>query len=31
VEARLPELMDLVVTELRELGVVVKNALPKAA
>ncbi|MFH0933706.1 MAG: HyaD/HybD family hydrogenase maturation endopeptidase [Pseudomonadota bacterium] len=31
VEARLPELMDLVVTELRELGVVVKDALPKAA
>lgn len=31
VEARLPELMDLVVTELRELGVVVKNAMPKAA
>jgi hydrogenase maturation protease len=31
VEARLPELMDLVVTELRELGVVVKNNLPKAA
>jgi hydrogenase maturation protease len=31
VEARLPELMDLVVTELRELGVVVKNAIPKAA
>lgn len=31
VEARLPELMELVVTELRELGVVVKNNLPKAA
>jgi hydrogenase maturation protease len=31
VEARLPELMDLVVTELRELGVVVKNFMPKAA
>jgi hydrogenase maturation protease len=31
VEARLPELMDLVVTELRELGIVVKNNLPKAA
>jgi hydrogenase maturation protease len=31
VEARLPELMDLVVTELRELGVAVKNNLRKAA
>lgn len=31
VEARLPELMELVVTELRELGVAVKNNLPKAA
>ena len=31
VEARLPELMELVVTELRELGVVVKNKLLKAA
>ena len=31
VEARLPELMDLVVTELRELGVAVKNNLMKAA
>ena len=31
VEARLPELMELVVTELRELGVVVKNNLLKAA
>ena len=31
VEARLPELMDLVVTELRELGVAVKNKLRKAA
>ena len=31
VEARLPELMDLVVTELRELGVAVKNNMRKAA
>ena len=31
VEARVPELMDLVVTELRELGVAVKNNLMKAA
>lgn len=31
VEARLPELMELVVTDLRELGVVVKNNLLKAA
>ncbi|HLY97417.1 MAG TPA: HyaD/HybD family hydrogenase maturation endopeptidase [Sideroxyarcus sp.] len=31
VEARLPELMELVVTELRELGVAVRNTLPKAA
>ncbi len=31
VEARLPELTDLVATELRELGVVVRNNLPRAA
>lgn len=31
VEAQLPELMDLVVTELRELGVAVKNNMRKAA
>ncbi len=31
VEARLPELMELVVTELCELGVAVRNNLPKAA
>ncbi len=31
VEARLPELMELLVTELREQGVVVRNAMPKAA
>ena len=31
VEARLPELMELVVTELRELGVAVKNNMRKAA
>lgn len=31
VEARMPELMDLLVTELRELGVVVKNNVRKAA
>ncbi len=31
VEARLPELLDLLVTELRELGVQVRNAMPEAA
>jgi hydrogenase maturation protease len=31
VEARLPELMDLLVTELREQGVVVRASLRKAA
>ncbi len=31
VEARMPELLDLLVTELRELGVVVRDAMPKAA
>jgi hydrogenase maturation protease len=31
VEARLPEVVDLVVTELRELGVAVKNNIPLAA
>ncbi|MBI4808884.1 MAG: HyaD/HybD family hydrogenase maturation endopeptidase [Nitrosomonadales bacterium] len=31
VEARLPELMDLLVTELHELGMPVRSKLPKAA
>lgn len=31
VEARMLELLDLLVTELRELGVVVRDAMPKAA
>jgi hydrogenase maturation protease len=31
VEARLPELMDLLVTELHELGAPVRSKLPKAA
>jgi hydrogenase maturation protease len=31
VEARLPELMDLLVTELHELGMPVRSRLPKAA
>jgi hydrogenase maturation protease len=31
VEARLPALLELVATELRELGVVVRNKMPEAA
>ncbi|MDO8926262.1 MAG: HyaD/HybD family hydrogenase maturation endopeptidase [Sideroxyarcus sp.] len=31
VEARLPELLDLLVTELHELGVAVRSRVPKAA